>query len=201
MKEAVIAHVVELWRFALRHWWHAPIAVFMFFAFTAVHEAAHAAAAIVQGGAVTEFVIFPAGGYLGQMAYEFPPGASYSAFAISMAPYFHWLVWMILASAIAATRRDLSFRAGSSVFLWLYVAPFLDIYYTWVGYLLGAETDFRHVFGAPTIGGWLALAAAVVVATASGLLVQRRLYPPPALSAVSYATAWVIGLGAIAALR
>ena len=59
----------------------------------------------------------------------------------------------------------------------------------------------RRVFGAPTIGGWLALAAAVVVATASGLLVQRRLYPPQALSAVSYATAWVIGLGAIAALR
>ncbi len=90
----------ELLAFLRSHWLHVLFAAPGALLVTVAHEAAHCAAALVQGGTVTEFVWLPGGGYWGHMRYEFPQGVRYSSFAVSIAPYVFWLLvaaWVAVA--------------------------------------------------------------------------------------------------------
>lgn len=179
--------LAQLARFLRRHWPHAIALVGMFFVFTFLHEAAHALAVIAQGGEMLSFGILPDSDSLGHIRYAFPPDARFSPILISMAPYLFWLACMLAAIALAVARRGWSFRWGSSIFIWAYLAPWLDILLGAAVWALGGQSDFTDAFGpATTTHQGLVLTAGLAVALV-GYPLHRRLYPPDArLDALPY---------------
>jgi len=160
---------------------------------TVLHEAAHALVAAVQGGRVVEFSFLPGGGNYGHVRYE---GAVAFPELVSLAPY---LMWGALASGtalVARVRPRLPFWAASSLYVWAFAVPLLDIGNAAVSWLGGGgANDLAQAFGRPVALdglGVLALTAASIVA---GYFVQRRLYGERALSLRGYAVT-----GAVAAV-
>src|ERR1051326_1915883 len=167
----------EILRFIRIHWVHLLILPVLVIPITAIHESAHCAAILVQGGTVTQFSCWPSAGKWGFMNYEFPHGNEYSSFAISMAPYGLWMIVAIITFVAGMIRNQFPRWLGSTLFIWGYVVPLSDIANAAFPYLIkGSENDFRHALGSPTAFLWFVILAATVASIALGFPLQGRLY-------------------------
>ncbi len=177
--------IVEILRFCKRQWFVLPAVIPALVLYTLFHEAAHAAAVVLQGGRVVEFVWLPTGGLWGHIRYHFGDD-NYSAVAIAAAPYVMWLAVSTFAAVLSLSRRKFPFVLASFIFFWLYVAPAADIANTAFPYVWGSRNDFFSVFGGPSPSATAILAACCLAYVAAGFVVQRRLYRQDALSGRAY---------------
>jgi hypothetical protein len=153
---------------------------------TILHESAHAAAVLLQGGTLSQFVWLPVPGKWGYISFDFPEGVSYSAFFISIAPYLLWLLLAILASALSVRRRKIAYWKASLLYFWLFVVPLADIANTAFPYLAGNDNDFRSAFGQPSEFMGLMIGLFCTLTIVGGYYVQRELYREDGLSVSSY---------------
>ena len=177
--------IIEILRFCKRQWFVLPAVIPALVLFTLFHEAAHAAAVVLQGGRIVEFVWLPTGGLWGHIRYHFSD-ENYSATTIAAAPYVMWLAAGTLAAVLSLSRRKFPFVLASFVFIWLYVAPAADIANTAFPYILGSKNDFFSIFGRPSPALATTLAVCCLAYIAVGFFVQRRLYRQDALSGKAY---------------
>ncbi len=150
------------------HWVHLLIAPGMALTWvTFLHEAAHSAAAWGQGGTITEFSILPGGGNYGHMAYSFPAGALYSPTLISLAPYLMWGTMAAFVAGLALLRRKMGVGPlASTLFVWGFAVPLLDIGNAAMGHLAG-HGDLARALGPPDLlwgAGWTIIALASFLA-------------------------------------
>ncbi len=176
------ATLAEVLLFCKRHRVHALLLPLAAIGITALHESAHALAAIVQGGQILELVVWPGDGEWGHVQYRFPPGVAYSSTAISLAPYVMWAGLMALVMLASLRGRPWPFWVASTLFVWGFAVAYGDIAYAWLGWLSGAPNDLGRTFGAAGPEMAAALAAVSLVVAVLGYFVQRRLYGGRALS-------------------
>ncbi|WP_395738135.1 hypothetical protein [Prosthecobacter sp.] len=190
--------LAEIWNFMRRHWLHMLLAVPGAVVFTLVHEGAHAAAVLVQGGTVLEFVWLPPGdGKWGYVAYDPPAQGSFSSLFVSLAPYLLWFFLAAVVALLSRRRRPFPFWVASSLYFWLFAAPLADVANTAFPYLVGRENDFSHAFGTPSWTDLFLTAALTLLALVAGHLVQRRLYRAQGLGLPAYL---VLSLSVVLAL-
>lgn len=165
---------------------HIVLCVPMLFGVTVLHEAAHALAVILQGRTVTDFSVWPGNGNWGYIEWQsFPQTAPYPEL-VSLAPYLLWLALVTAAVAVSLVPASKPFWMASTVFVWLYAVPVLDIANAVVGYTLGPAGDLSAVFPSSTTVRVLAALVAVVAFVGTGFAVQQRLYGPQALRPMEY---------------
>jgi len=189
----------EVAGFLRRHWWHLLLLIPGALLVTIIHEAAHAAAVIAQGGTVTEFVWWPSHREWGHIQFTFPAGTHYSDFLISLAPGLLSVTLAVTTAAITFWRQPKSYAGASWVFVWLYCVPVLDVAYAAFPYLAGKQNDFAMAFGKPAAGStvWIVLVALVFLAL--GYFVQRQLYREARLSPLAYlALSGSVGVAVVA---
>lgn len=179
--------IQELTTFFRRHWIHLVLGIPGVVAVTVVHELAHAVAVWAQGGTVTEFAWWPAGGHWGHVRYRFPEGAGASRTAVALAPYGLWINLWLLAGLLSLRRTQWSIAAAASIYIWLFVVPCGDIANALVPWLLSdTDTDFRQAFG-PALPQYHAAGLGFgIVAILVGFLLQRGLYRVEALGVAPY---------------
>jgi predicted membrane protein len=181
---------------------HLALAPVLFFTLvTFLHELAHAVAAVLVGGRVTELSFLPGAGHLGYMRWEPPPAVSAldSGF-VSVAPYLMWSALALLVAGLAFLRRRWHWIPASTLFVWGYAVPVGDIafnLYAGHGDLAVGGTDGLLLQGA----GTLVLAAAYLLSYP----VQRRLFGERALRFGGYLLSTVVlgagfGVAALAGL-
>lgn len=178
----------ETGRFLLLHLPHLVIAPCLALTLvTFLHELAHVTAALAQGATVTAFRFLPSTESFGHMSYEPPPGdAFFSPELVSLAPYLMWGTFASAMAVIALFRPRLPYAFSSTLFVWLYVVPLLDIAMAVAGWVSGAPNDLTSALGGAGLeGAFLGLIAAPFVFAAS-FLVQRGLYGERALSIGGY---------------
>ena len=134
---------------------------------TLLHEGAHAAAVLMQGGEVTEFVWLPEAERWGHICFRFAH-KDFSAAAISMAPYGMWVTVSLTAGLLSLLRRRWPFAAASWIFVWLYAAPLGDAAYAAFGWVNGSRNDFYHAYGQARAVHVVAIAAVVLLAAGWG---------------------------------
>ena len=176
----------EIWVFLKRHWIQGLLLVPGALAVTVVHETAHAAAVMVSGGEITQFVVIPVGLEWGHVAYRFPAGVVPPSRWIALAPYLLWVFLSLWVLALSRRARPFSRSAAPFLWIWLYVVPLADVANAAFPYLLGGDNDFRTAFGAPGIAAWLGIGLAGWMVCLGGYPIQRRLYRGDALSAAAY---------------
>jgi hypothetical protein len=195
----------ELLRFARWHWIHLLLAPLLGLTMvTFLHECAHAAVVLAQGGELLDFSFLPSARGFGYVSYNFPPGADYSAAAISLAPYVMWSGLAATALLVALLWRSISFWAASTLFCWFFAVPLGDCAMACAGYLLGADNDLFHALGPPDEVIALVLMLLGLYVFLLGFGLQRLLYRERALSPLGYATlasACVLVIGAVGVIR
>jgi hypothetical protein len=92
--------------FVRAHLWHLLVLAPGLLLATLLHEAAHAAAVVGQGGHVEQFAWIPSLQEWGYVTYRFPKRAAYSEFAISIAPHLVALGLAGLATLVCHPSRD-----------------------------------------------------------------------------------------------
>lgn len=172
----------DLVRFLRWHWLHLVIAPLLGLTMiTLLHELAHAAGVILQGGSLLELRFLPTATAFGFVRYTFPPNAAFSAEAISLAPYLMWVCLAHLALLVALLWSSIPFWAASTAFLWLFAVPMGDCAMASVGYLLGSRNDLYHALGPTSVDMALMIALTGAVAFLLGFGLQRLLYRERAL--------------------
>ena len=148
-------------------------------AVTFFHELAHCVAVWVQGGTVTEFVFLPGDQRLGHMSYDVPPGALFVEELVSAAPYAMWGSLAALTALVAAFRPRLPLAVSSTLFVWGYVVPLLDVANAvggWVSFgSLGGDIS-ALAGGPPTLLDAIAFFFLLNVVFVATWFVQRGLY-------------------------
>jgi hypothetical protein len=187
----------ELLSFFKSHWPHLLIALPAAFLITIIHESAHAAAVVLQGGELLEFSPWPSEGEWGHVEFKFASGSNFSPAAIALAPYAVCLAACALAWLLAMRRKAYPVWLASLIFIWLYVAPLGEIANAAVPYLGGESNDLTEPFGPPTAGKWLGVIALIGVSSVLGFPLQRRLYGVRALSGQAYMILCVATLAAL----
>lgn len=166
-----------------------PILLLLPLPFTAVHEGAHAAAAMLQGARITEFAVGPwtsGGRHWGFMRYEVPPGTEICAACVSLAPYVTWAL-VGFATALIAFRLPRKNRERSALMVIGFALPPLDLVQhlgPWI--VRSSLNDLTQAFGPPT---WTVLAGIAVyglLVLVAGHAVQRRLHGDHSLSLGAY---------------
>jgi hypothetical protein len=185
----------ELGRFFRGHWLHFLLAIPGAVLWTILHEAAHALTIMLQGGQVTKFVWIPSPGRLGYVEYNFPDHP-FSSFAIAIAPYAFWLLFMLLAGALSLRARPYPHWVASTIFIWMFVVPLGDIAWAAGPYLFeaGNVNDLTDAFGPPTRMVSMLIVLFCIASVVFGMIVQQRLYRERALSASSYTLLALVGL-------
>jgi hypothetical protein len=196
-KPAGARTIRDVLRFLRGHWPHFLLLVPMAVGYTILHEASHAAIAIVQGGEITEFVWLPSAGEWGHVRFRFPAGARYSPTIISLAPYLVSLALCATAAGLSLARRRWRHWSASTVFVWLWLVPLGDVANAALPYAAGARNDLRGAFGPPTPWSLIPLAVLGLAAAAAGFWLQRRLYAKRAIGWPAYLA---LGLVAVALL-
>lgn len=181
----------EIWTFIRRHWLHLLLVAPGALLITVLHEGAHAAAVILQGGTVSEFVWLPGkhywgSSYWGYVSYDPPALAPFSEFFVSIAPYLLWLFLAMVAVVLSRRRRQFAFWTASSMYGWLFVAPLADVANTAFPYLAGRDNDFMSAFGPPSLSAWVLIVLLGALALIIGHPLQRRLYRTQGLCLQSY---------------
>lgn len=193
---------LDLVRFARWHWVHLLLAPLLGLTLiTFLHELAHAALVLVQGGQLNDFSFLPSTSGFGYVQYSFPPGVSYSAAAISLAPYVMWACFAGLALLLGLLWRTIPFWAGSTAFLWLFAVPMGDCAMACVGHLAGAHNDLYHALGPPDELTALLVMSVATFAFLLGFGLQRLLYRERALSLWGYSALVVAGFAVIGAIN
>jgi hypothetical protein len=179
----ITPHLLRFWRC---FWPQLALAPVLFFTLvTFLHELAHAAAATMVGGQVTELSFLPRAGHLGQMRWEPPPGVTiYDHAFVSVAPYLMWsavaLLVIIIALRVGKTGK-LHWLAASTLFVWGYAIPVGDIalnLYAGHGDLAVGGLDGLLI---QAVGSLLLVGAYLI-----GHPVQRRLFGSRAVSFGGY---------------
>jgi hypothetical protein len=187
----------EVLHFLKTHWLHillvAPAALIV----TILHESAHAAVVLAQGGSITEFVWLPTAANWGHINYAFPKNSTYSSTAISVAPYLLWTTCCLSAIVVAIANRRLSFCMSSTIFIWLFLVPLADIANAAIPYLLGDKNDFLFAFGKPNSLMLALIASAAGLAAITGFYLQKRLYQKESLGILGYSILGLLALGLI----
>lgn len=199
--QTFLAPLRESGRFLRGHLAHVVLSpLFGLTLVTVLHEAAHALLVLAQGGRVLEFSFLPGGGSYGHVRYA---GAVPFPALVSLAPYLMWGTLAVGTMALAWARPRLPFWITSSLFVWAFAVPLLDIGNAAVGWLAGGRAnDLAHAFGRPTALDALGVAFLAIAAIAAGYFVQRRLYRERALGCAGYAlTGAVAGVGLLAGLQ
>lgn len=176
----------EIWTFIRRHWPHLLLAVPGALLFTVIHEGAHAAAVLLQGGTVLEFVWLPVADKWGYVGFDPPAMGAFSDFFVSIAPYLLWLSLAAVAAVLSLRRRPFAFPAASSLYFWIFVAPLADVANTAFPYLAGKHNDFMQAFGPASLLAWVLIVLLGTLALVMGHLVQRRLYRAQGLGLPAY---------------
>lgn len=190
----------EIWKFISRHWPHMLLVPPGVLIITLVHESAHAAAVLLQGGTINEFVWLPVGDKWGYITYDLPAWPGFSSFFVSIAPYLLWFFLAAVAILLSLLLRPVPFWAASSLYLWLFVAPLADVANTAFPYLAGRRNDFTSAFGPPMLEDELLTALLCMLILATGHFVQRRLYGTQALGLPAYLVLSLTAMGAIVLL-
>lgn len=166
---------------------------------TILHEAAHAGLVLAQGGRVVEFSFLPGGGNYGHIHYE---GAVAFPELVSLAPYLMWAAFAAATAAVAWRRPRLPFWVGSSLFVWAFAVPLLDIGNAAAGWLAGGANDLSNAFGRAGLLDVLGVMVLTGASLVAGYFVQRRLYGERALGLAGYAcTGAVAGVGLFVGLQ
>ncbi len=176
----------EIWTFIRRHWPHLLLVAPGVLLVTIIHEGAHAAAVLLQGGTVLEFVWLPVADKWGYVSFDPPAMGPFSAFFVAIAPYLLWLSLAAVAAVLSLRRRQFAFSAASSLYFWMFVAPLADIANTAFPYLAGKHNDFMHAFGSASLSAWVLIVLLGALALVMGHLVQRRLYRAQGLGLPAY---------------
>jgi hypothetical protein len=186
----------ECGRFLRGHLAHVLLSPLLGFTLvTVLHEAAHALLVVAQGGRVVEFSFVPGGGNYGHVRYA---GAVAFPALVSLAPYLMWGAFALGTAALAWARPRLPFWLTSSLFVWAFAVPLLDIGNAAVGWLAGGSSnDLAHAFGRPGQLDLLGVGLLVVASLVAGYFVQRRLYQERALSVAGYALTSVVAGAAL----
>lgn len=194
-EEPAIGVASGLGRFCALHLPHLVVApVLLFFFVTFLHEMAHVAAVLLQGGVVTSFRIVPDGATFGAVSYERPETGPWSADLVAVAPYLLWSLSAAAVMAVAALPGRLHPALASTLFIWGYVAPVADIGWNLAAGVLGEGDLAVPGFLGPLVhgAGLLLLFVAYVI----GFWVQRRLYGSEAIPLPGYLLAtFVLGAG------
>lgn len=176
-------HVIQFLR---AHWVHLLILIPMIPVVTLVHEAAHAAVIRAHGGTLIEFSFWPGDGLWGYVKGVPAPGRPIDPWLLSLAPYLLWLITAAFAAGVAALPGRKPFGLASTLFVWAYAVPILDIANAAWGYVLANRGDFSVAFGPATFGGTAAILLAGVALALLGYPVQRGLYGARALRGGGY---------------
>jgi hypothetical protein len=176
----------EIRLFVRAHLWHLLLLAPGLLLATLLHEAAHAAAVVLQGGRVEQFAWIPSLHEWGYVTYRFPNGVAYSEFAISIAPYLLALGLAGLATLASIRRRPWTYRVASVWYIWGFLVPLAEIANTVFAWLVGADNDLAQAFGQPTLGGFIAVGCVVLGCLLWGGWLQRRLYRDRALGLAAY---------------
>ncbi len=184
----------EIWDFFKRHWLHFLLAPPGAILCTALHEAAHALAVLLQGGRVLEFAWMPGGGRWGYIRFLFPPGGGQSREAVSIAPYVLWLSMMLLTALLAWRWPQPRPSIAATLFIWCFVVPLGDIANTALPYWLGWENDFTAAFGVASLWSRSGIILFGAAATISGRWVEQRLYGAKSISWAAYMLLALSGL-------
>jgi hypothetical protein len=177
----------EIRLFVRAHLWHLLLLAPGLLLATLLHEAAHAAAVVLQGGRVEQFAWIPSLHEWGYVTYRFPKGVAHSEFAISIAPYLVVLGLAGLATLPSIRRRPWSYRVASVWYIWGFLVPLAKIANTVFAWLVGADNDLAQAFGRPTLGAFIAVGCVVAGCLFWGGWLQRRLYREGALGFGAYA--------------
>lgn len=182
----------ELCAFLCRHWVHLLLSPLLGFGFcSALHEGAHAAAVVAQGGTIGEFRCWPGNGYLGYVAYDFPAGTEYSRKSISAAPFVLSLTLAAMSFSVVVSIEPLPFWLGSSIFAWGWIASLGTIGIGMAGYLRGSKgADLTKVFGHRSIVPAALMLGTLALGCFLGFYLQRRIYLGSALSPPAYV--WLV---------
>jgi len=185
-RECKASTVGEIAGFLRWHWPHVLVAVPGALLVTVLHEAAHAAAVVAQGGRLIAFTWLPSAGHWGQVEYDFPADAEYCGFAISVAPYCLWVLVSGLAVLLSFRGRPYRPWTASGIFVWVFLVPLADIANTAFPFLQGGRNDFLAAFGLPSASAWALTVLATLASVWLGFGVQARLYRERALSGRAY---------------
>jgi hypothetical protein len=173
--------------FLRRNWLHLAIAPLLAITLvTFLHESAHAVAVLAQGGTLLEFSFLPSATDFGHVRYTFPEGAFYVYELIALAPYLMWGSLATLGVMLAILPLRWPHAIASTVFVWLYVVPLLDIAYQSVLWVGGSRNDLRNALGPPDVFAEIGIVFSAGVCFAIGWIVQRRLYRENGLSLAGY---------------
>ncbi|MDX9975244.1 MAG: hypothetical protein RBU21_19810 [FCB group bacterium] len=187
-------------RFVWSHWVHVLLCVPMLVGVTVIHELAHAAAVLLQGGSVTRISVWPSGGSWGSIYWLHPKiGPAHSSW-VSLAPYILWLALAAVAACVALAPRRKPFWLASTVFVWCYAVPVLDVANAVAGYAYDAGGDLGAVFGASLTERVAIAALSGIVLCGAGFPVQRGLYGKRALGLGGYALLSALAVAAMVAL-
>lgn len=191
----------EAGRFVRWQWLHVVAAPFVAVTLvTFLHELAHCVAVWVQGGTVTSFRFLPTADSYGMMTYEPPARGFFLPELVSLAPYLMWSGVAAFTVFLAIVPIRWPRAIASTLFVWMYVVPFLDIgmhLTTWA--LLGAAgNDITHALGRATLLDALFVAVVLPIGWAFTWLVQWRLYRDHSLSVAGYVVVTALGLLALA---
>ena len=190
--QAVVAHVPELvgivrecLGFVRRHLILVPLLLVVTLPATAIHEGAHALAAMAQGARLTKFEVGPwmsGGQYWGSMNYAIPAGVSVCSPCVSLAPYVTWAL-LALVAAVIAWRLRIRTRERSALFVMGFALPHLDLLQHVAGWLEGStRNDLAHALGPPDWPALAVFATYGLIVLGVGFAVQRRLYGERSLS-------------------
>lgn len=190
----------EALRFVWNHRLHALLCVPMLVGVTIVHELAHAAAVLLQGGSITRISVWPSGGRWGSIYWLHPKmGLAHSDW-VSLAPYLLWLTLAAGAACVAVVPRRKPFWLASTVFVWFYAVPVLDIANAVATYTASANGDLSEIFGESLTQRVLVAVVSGTVLCAAGYPVQRGLYGKQALGLGAYTLLVALAVAAMEAL-
>lgn len=171
--------------------------------FTIIHEAAHAVMVWFQGGKIIQFIWMPTYArnefaqwewLWGYISYEFLEDQVYSDFLIASAPYILMLGLMLFAAITSLRRKPYAFWLASTLFIWLYVVPNMEIMNELLPWLLGYRGDFWSAFGEAGQFAWIMTVVWLLLVSIIGFWVQQALYRQQALSPLTYSIFFSTGL-------
>jgi hypothetical protein len=190
----------ELVSFFRLHWPHLLIAIPAALLITVLHEFAHAAAVLAQGGEVLEFSMLPSESEWGHVEFKFPSDADFSPALIALAPYGAALAVCAMAGLLGLKPGGYAPWLASSIFVWFYVAPLGEVGNAAIPYLFGEQNDLAEPLGRPGMLEWMGTVALALAGSVFGYPLQRRLYGTRAISLRTYAVLCSVTLAGFVAV-
>lgn len=191
---------VQALRFVWLHRFHALLCLPALVGVTVLHEAAHALAVVLLGGEVTYVSFWPTRERWGHVSWHEPPAGMHLRWLVTLAPYLMWLTLAGAAAVFAALSRPKPLWLASTVFVWCFALPVLDVALAICTYGLYRSGDLLDLFGPSTAARITITVIGAVLFGTSGYVVQRKLYGDCALGPMAYAMLALASAAALMAL-